>query len=307
MQTVARNASERDSAVWVGETAKVVEVRYRNPSRGWRWDAGNSDARDPGRPRWPPTRPSSRVGNEQPRCPLRRSGLRGVRGFIVAVTPCESREQRRNPARLGDAGIRSKEPMEIGVGQLTLTFDDESIDEARETQDNGSATSPLSEVVRSKPERKKKWHSLIDKVYAPKNLEAAWQRVRSNAGSSGSDRMTVDQFDRNAGTLLTSLSADLRSKTYRPHAVRRVFIEKAGGGKRPLGIPTVRDRIVQQAILQVLEPIFDPKFLKSSHGFRKERGCHTALDVVDRAVRYGYAWVVDADIASFFDTVDHEK
>jgi RNA-directed DNA polymerase len=197
--------------------------------------------------------------------------------------------------------------MEIGVGQLTLTFDDESIDEARETQDNGSATSPLSEVVRSKPERKKKWHSLIDKVYAPKNLEAAWQRVRSNAGSSGIDRMTVDQFDRNAGTLLTSLSADLRSKTYRPHAVRRVFIEKAGGGKRPLGIPTVRDRIVQQAILQVLEPIFDPKFLKSSHGFRKERGCHTALDVVDRAVRYGYAWVVDADIASFFDTVDHEK
>jgi group II intron reverse transcriptase/maturase len=85
------------------------------------------------------------------------------------------------------------------------------------------------------------------------------------------------------------------------------MIPKASGGMRPLGIPTVRDRIVQQTLRQVLEPIYEEKFSSRSHGFRPERGCHTAISVVDKAVAYGYSWVVDADIRSFFDTVDHEK
>src|SRR5439155_1481215 len=119
--------------------------------------------------------------------------------------------------------------------------------------------------------------------------------------------MTLGKFRENVEERLGELAADLRGKTYRPKPVRRVYIPKAGGGQRPVGIPSVRDRIVQQALLQVLAPIFEAKFSSRSHGFRPERGCTTALQVVNRAVRHGYEWVVDADLAACFDTVDHEK
>ena len=178
---------------------------------------------------------------------------------------------------------------------------------AGETQAHGSPASSAPPAIRSEPGRKHKWYSLIDKVYALPNLWAAWQHVKANNGAPGIDRQTIDRFTERAPERVERLSADLRRKSYRPQPVRRKLIPKSGGGQRPLGIPTVRDRIVQQALLQVLEPIFEAKFSKRSHGFRKERGCHTALDVVDRAVRYGYQWVVDADIRAFFDTVDHDK
>jgi RNA-directed DNA polymerase len=130
--------------------------------------------------------------------------------------------------------------------------------------------------------------------------------VRANQGAAGGDGVTVAQFTEHAGTWLQQLSQDLRAKTYQPQPVRRVLIPKPGGGQRPLGIPTVRDRIVQQALLQILGPIFEAKFSTRSHGFRPERGCHTALAVVDQAIRHGYTWVVDADLERFFDTVDHD-
>ena len=199
---------------------------------------------------------------------------------------------------------------ETGVGQLVLQIafpQGDSNNAAGETQVDEPPVSSASSVVRSEPGQKHKWYSLIDKVYALPNLWKAWQHVKANNGAPGIDRQTIDRFNQEALERVERLSADLRCKSYRPQPVRRKLIPKSGGGQRPLGIPTVRDRIVQQALLQVLEPIFEAKFSKRSHGFRKERGCHSALDVVDRAVRHGYQWVVDADIRAFFDTVDHDK
>jgi RNA-directed DNA polymerase len=200
------------------------------------------------------------------------------------------------------------------VGQLTFTFalpETAAKDEAEATQVAVPETGPPPAATRRKPPRPRKWHSLIDKVYALRNLQSAWERVRANQGAPGVDGMTIDRFTEGAEERLQRLSQELRGKTYRPQPVRRVFIPKSGGGQRHAqrapGIPTVRDRIVQQALLQVLSPIFERKFSARSHGFRPGRGCGTALEVVDRAVRHGYGWVVDADLQSFFDTVDHEK
>jgi RNA-directed DNA polymerase len=211
--------------------------------------------------------------------------------------------------------------MKDGVGQLTLTLafpGTGTKDGTPETEvDRGAATagSPAQHgseastqplAAGRKPQRQK-WHSLIDKVYALRNLQSAWERVRANGGAPGLDGMTVESYAEDADQRLQQLSQELRAKTYRPQPVRRVFIPKSGGGQRPLGIPTVRDRIVQQALAQILGPIFEAKFSPRSHGFRPGRGCASALQIVDRAVRHGYGWVVDADIQSFFDTVDHER
>lgn len=204
-----------------------------------------------------------------------------------------------------------KRPEKDGVGQLVLQIvfpEGTASDGTEETQDNGRDASTTPSAARSQPERKRKWYSLIDKVYALPNLQTAWQHVAANGGAPGIDGQTIDQFREDAEERLRQLAQDLRQKSYRPQPVRRVFIPKEGkrGGERPLGIPTLRDRIVQQALRQVLEPIFEAKFSPRSHGFRPQRGCATALAVVDRAVRAGYQWVVDADLEAFFDTVDHE-
>lgn len=160
----------------------------------------------------------------------------------------------------------------IGLGQLTLTFGPPK-DETQETEDNGPQASSGSAALGIGPERKRKWHSLIDKVYSLPNLLKAWEHVAANKGAPGIDGTTIVRFAESALERLQQLHQDLRAKTYRPQPVRRVYIPKDAGGKRPLGIPTVRDRIVQQALLQVLEPIFEAKFSERSHGFRKEMGC----------------------------------
>jgi RNA-directed DNA polymerase len=201
----------------------------------------------------------------------------------------------------------SKCTEKIGVGQLAFTFGLNPKDDAQETQDNGPCASPTPSSVSKEPERKLKWNSLIDKVYLPRNLQAAWERVQENGGAGGVDGISVAHFAKQAPRYLDELHDDLRKKTYRPQPVRRVYLPKIGGGKRPIGIPCVRDRIVQQALHQVLSPLFEAKFSSRSHGFRVGRGSATALEVVDRAVKHGYSWVVDADIASFFDHLDHEK
>ena len=148
-----------------------------------------------------------------------------------------------------------------------------------------------------------KWHSLIDKVYALPTLRLAWLRVAANHGAAGIDRMSIECFEAKAEHYLTELAQVLREGSYQPLPVRRVHIPKGKGKTRPLGIATVKDRIVQAALKLVLEPIFEKEFLPVSFGFRPQRGCKDALRVVDQALKDGYTWVVDADLQSYFDTI----
>ena len=151
-----------------------------------------------------------------------------------------------------------------------------------------------------------KWFSLMDKVFAPKTLSVAWAKVRANKGAAGVDGQSIERFAAKADVYLSELSAALREGTYSPQAVRRVDIPKGDGRTRPLGIPTVKDRVVQQAVRLVIEPIFEAGFCEGSYGFRPGRGCHDALREVDTLIKDGYTQVVDADLASYFDTIPHE-
>lgn len=152
-----------------------------------------------------------------------------------------------------------------------------------------------------------KWFSLIDKVYAPATLAAAWAKVRSNGGAAGVDGVSLERFEARSEFYLAELSEALRTGTYRTQAVRRVDISKSDGGTRPLGIPAVKDRIVQRAVKLVIEPIFEVGFLEGSYGFRPGRGCHDALRQVDRLIKDGHTFVVDADLQAYFDSIPHER
>jgi group II intron reverse transcriptase/maturase len=155
---------------------------------------------------------------------------------------------------------------------------------------------------------KRKAHSLIDKVYRWDNLVAAWKRVRANKGSHGLDRVTIRHFEADRDTHLREIQRKLMQRRYVPQPVRRVYIPKASDPKRrrSLGIPVVADRVVQQAILQVVDPMFDPELSDRSFGFRKGRKAHDAIATVINDGKEGYRHVVDADIASFFDEIGHD-
>ena len=148
-----------------------------------------------------------------------------------------------------------------------------------------------------------KWHSLIDKVYAPQTLWAAWRRVAANHGAAGIDRMSIERFEVNAEHYLKRLGQQLQNGSYTPEPIRRVYIPKGQGKFRPLGIATVKDRIVQGALKLVVEPIFEKEFLPFSFGFRPKRSCKDALRIVERSLKEGFTWVVDADLQNYFDTI----
>ena len=152
-----------------------------------------------------------------------------------------------------------------------------------------------------------KWFSLIDKVTRLGTLEIAWQKVAANKGSAGVDGQSVKKFGRRAGLYLQELSEALKSGAYQPQPVKRVEIPKGPGKTRPLGIPAVKDRIVQTALKMAIEPIFEKVFEESSYGFRPGRGCKDALRKVDRLIKAGFTHVVDADLASYFDTIPHDR
>lgn len=152
-----------------------------------------------------------------------------------------------------------------------------------------------------------KWFSLIDKVWREDNLRASFARVAANKGSAGVDHVGVAAYGERAEVEIGKLSVELREGTYRPQPLKRVYIDKPGSAeKRPLGIPTVRDRVAHGAVKQVVEPIFEAEFAANSYGFRPGLGCKDALRGVQRLLDEGCTHVVDVDIKSFFDTIDHE-
>ena len=153
-----------------------------------------------------------------------------------------------------------------------------------------------------------KWFSLIDKVSAPRVLRWAFTKVKANGGAAGVDHQTVVMYEQQLESQTEYLARTLQEGSYQPAAIRREWIPKPGRKeKRPLGIPTVRDRVVQKALLATLEPIFERDFAEQSYGFRPGRGCKDALRRVDQLLKQGYEWVVDADLKSYFDTIPQEQ
>jgi RNA-directed DNA polymerase len=151
-----------------------------------------------------------------------------------------------------------------------------------------------------------KWFSLIDKVSRLDVLELAWEKVRSNAGACGMDGITVERFAKDSQKRLLAVSEQIKAGTYQPQPVKRVWIPKPGSAeKRPLGIPTVRDRVVQSALRMVMEPIFEREFAEQSYGFRPGRSCQDALRRVEGLLKSGHCQVVDIDIRGYFDAIPH--
>ena len=153
-----------------------------------------------------------------------------------------------------------------------------------------------------------KWYSLIDKVQSETTLRAAFAEVAANQGAAGVDHVSVEHFAKDRDANLRRLSEELRQGTYRPQQIRRHYIPKPGSTEmRPLGIPTVRDRVVQTALRMVMEPIFERDFAAHSYGFRPNRGCKDALRRMQELLKSGHVFIVDADLKSYFDTIPKDR
>jgi RNA-directed DNA polymerase len=202
-------------------------------------------------------------------------------------------EQKEKPS-----GASTDREMEIAAGYEPWNWKGRrtSMDEQRKTDFSREGVK----------QGERKWYSLIDKIWAKPNLEEAFKEVKRNRGAAGIDRMTIKAFESQLEHHLEVVQQTLKDKTYRPKPVRRVFIPKADGTQRPLGIPTVGDRVVQAAARRILEPIFEAKFMDCSYGFRPGRSAHMALQKIRRDLDAGFRYVIDADLKSYFDTIPHE-
>jgi len=161
---------------------------------------------------------------------------------------------------------------------------------------------------KAKAEPKFRFYALYDKVYRMDFLEAAWKQVKENGGAAGIDGVTIEMVEeRGVEAFLTELQEELKNRRYKPDPVRRIYIPKTDGRKRPLGIPTVRDRVAQMSVLLVIEPIFEADFLDCSYGFRPGRSAHDALKEIDKNLKKGLREIYDADLRGYFDSIAHDK
>jgi RNA-directed DNA polymerase len=151
----------------------------------------------------------------------------------------------------------------------------------------------------------RKFFRLIDKVYDLKNLETAWKTVKTNNGCAGVDKQCIGDFTKQKGMYLSEIQRAIKNEKYNATPVLRKYIPKTDGKLRPLGIPTVKDRVIQQATKNVLEPIFEMKFKECSYGYRPDKSAHQAIHKISEHLSQGFTWVIDADIKGFFDSVDH--
>ena len=163
--------------------------------------------------------------------------------------------------------------------------------------------------TKAKQEPAYRFYALYDTVWRADILTFAYRLVRANKGSPGVDGMNFEDIEQRIGidTFLSELAQDLRNKTYQPDPVRRVMIPKMDGSQRPLGIPTIRDRVVQMGVKLVIEPIFEADFCPNSYGFRPKKSAHDAVDEIADALHQGYNQVIDADLSKYFDSIPHAK
>ena len=163
--------------------------------------------------------------------------------------------------------------------------------------------------TKAKQEPAYRFYALYDKVWRADILMFAYRLVRANKGSPGVDGIKFEDIEQKTGidTFLLELAQDLKHQTYRPSPVRRVMIPKADGSQRPLGIPTIRDRVAQMAVKLIIEPIFEADFCPNSYGFRPKKSAHDAVDEIAEALHQGYTNVIDADLSKYFDSIPHAK
>ena len=195
-----------------------------------------------------------------------------------------------------------------GKPQATLAKPTEDVRSRWEWTEPSVWTNPMLTTLEHNSVRGGKWHNLIDKVYKTENLLSAYRKVAANKGASGVDHVTIEDFTADLIRHIRKLEEHLREGTFQVQMIRRVNIPKPGTNEtRPLGIPTVRDRVAQAALRHVLEPILERQFAEHSYGFRPNRGCKDALRRVDLLVKKGYQYTVDVDLKSYFDTIPHDR